>query len=137
MNLKELGMRFALSYLMSRSTGASQKDSAVDSLIGSTIAQAREDITGFTPEVADVTTQVVSDLVAGKRANTTHARIGEIPTAPPDEVLATSDKVTDPSVGLTEQELTDEVMQLQEGVSEAYSKMLDLDRLKAGVLRRE
>ena len=130
-------MRFALSYLMSRASGVNQKDSAVDSLIGSTIAQAREDITGFTPEVADVTTQVVADLVAGKRANMTHARIGEIPTAPPDEVLATSDRVTDPSVGLTEQELTNEVTELQEGINDAYNRMLDLDRLKAGVLRRE
>lgn len=137
MELKELGMRFMMSYLMSRASGTDRKEAATDSLIGSTLAQAREDITGFTPEIADVTTQVVSDLVVGHRAKQQNVRLGELPTIESSDINAVTDLITDPSVGINQKQITEEVQDFQSGVSEAFNRVLDLDRLKAGVIKRD
>lgn len=137
MDLKELGMRFALGYLMNRASGASVKRAAIDSSIGSTIAQAREDITGFTPEVADVTTQVVSDLVAAKRAKELELPVAAVPDVNDGDVENLKSQVTDGRVGVSGEQLEKEVTELHEGITEGYRKLLDLERLKAGVLKRD
>lgn len=135
MNLKALGLRFALGYLMSRSSGSSQEDAAVDSLLGSTIAQAKEDVTGFTHDIADVTELIVSDLVAGRRTKTTgvispNLHLDEL------EVDTMVDQVNNPDVGLTAFEVSQEVELIKEGLDQAVDQLTRLERLQAGVLRR-
>ena len=136
MDLKQLGLRFGLSYLMSRASGQSQKSSAIDSLLGSTIAQASEDVTGFTPEIAEVTTLVVDDLIKGRTARVNNEVLPDNPVPPAREIEVLAAQVSDPALGLTSDELLDEVTELSSGINEAYDMMLRLERLQAGILRR-
>ena len=135
MDLKALGLRFALGYLMSRAKGESQKNSAVDSLLGSTIAQAGEDISAFTPEMADVTSQVVADIVQGRRARKT-ASLSPLKATQLD-IRHEIEEVNNPEVGLTEDEIINEVAALQAGIDEAVDQLRRLNRLKAGVIKRD
>lgn len=135
MDLKALGLRFALGYLMSRAAGNSQKNAAVDSLFGSTIAQAEEDITGFTPEIAEVTTLVVEDLISGRRAQATGV-ISHDKSINRHEVDVFNDNVHNSEVGLTLPEVEAEVAQIKDGLDEAVSTLSRLERLQAGVLKK-
>lgn len=131
MDLKELGLKFGLGYLMSRSTGTSQKTAVVDSLFGSLISQAKEDVTGFTPEIADVTQAVVADLVLGRETSLSDAKVNT------EEKVKTFDKlIHDPEVGLTEKGVQEEIELLKQGIDEAVSTLSRLEQLQAGVLRR-
>lgn len=135
MDLKELGLRFAMGYLFARSSGASQKDAAVDSLFSSTIAQAREDVTGFTPEIAEVTTMMVNDLVTARRARQQAASLVGVPVDSTNEEVV-ADQVADPTVGVTQQEVAVETQQLIDGINEAAAVISRLEQLQAGILRR-
>ena len=135
MDLKALGLRFALGYLMSRAKGESKENSAVDSLLGSTIAQAGEDISGFTPEMADVTTKVVADVVQGRRARKT-ANLSPLKATELD-IRHEIEEINNPEVGLTENEIVDEVACLQAGIDEAVDAIRKLEKLKAGVIKRD
>lgn len=138
MNLKELGLRFALGYLFSRASGRSQGDAAVDSLVGSTIAQAQEDVTGFTPEIAEVTSLMANDLVLARRARDAQSIDPNVVVNPdPNEVAMVTTQVTDPSIGVTSTQVVDEVSEIVDGFSEAVSIVTRLERLQAGILRRD
>lgn len=135
MNLKELGKRFAMSYLLGRASGGNKKDSAVDALLGSTISQAGEDISGFTPEAAGLANQVMKDVVQGKRARK-QATLKPL-EATVEEVQELKDQVTNPEEGLSRYELEQEVRELQAGVTDGYMEVLKLETLLAGVLKRK
>lgn len=135
MNLKALGLKLGLNYLLGRASGDSKEDSILSSLLGSAISQAEEDISGFTPQVKDVVTQVVTDLVQGRRAKKNASL--QVLSANNADLEQAMDDAANSEVGLTTQEAAREIQELQEGLLGAVSTLSRLEQLKAGVIKRD
>ena len=130
MNLKKLGAKLAVNYAISRLSGSSKKDSALNATMGATVAQAKEDIDDFDSKVID-TAHAVLDVV-----DASHSTVEFNSVVNCDEVELVHSELTNSKVGITQQELESEVRDLQEGITDGYLAMLRLERLKAGVIKR-
>lgn len=135
MNLKALGLKLGLNYLLGRASGDSKKDSILSSLLGSAISQAEEDISGFTPEIKNITTQVVTDLVHGRRAKNNASL--QVLSASDSDLAEAMNAAANPETGLTVQEAAKEIQELQQGLLGAVSTLSRLEQLKAGVIKRD
>ena len=134
MRLDELFARIATSVIFGLASGEDEETAIKKGLISSLAHQVKKDVTGIPDKAVTLVESVAMDLVlADKIEKDVTDAVAKFPLLERQAVIAKSNALTNPGIGVTEAEAMRAVSKMHNGISDSYYK---LEELKNSVLKR-